>query len=351
MLEVPTDRPSRGDAPRLSATALVALSAPPAVAFAAFLAVLHRYTGADDLVLADGSVSVPPGATLADLTTGATAGAVTGLAAVAEDGRLVLQYDPSLFDAATIERLGGHVGMMLAGGGPIAQVPLLTPAEVAQLHAANDTAVDYPFDGWVPALIAAQAARTPDAVALVSNKSEMSYFELDRRTNRLANHLRANGVTTAAIQLERSFDLVIAIVAVLKAGAATCRWSRPIPAARLEFMRADSGASVLITDQTVAEASPEPPQVEVTGDGVAYVIYTSGSTGQPKGVPNTHAGLLNRLQWMQEAYHLGPGDAVLQKTPCGFDVSVWEFLWPLIHGARLVIARPGGHRDPHYLPS
>ena len=142
------------------------------------------------------------------------------------------------------------------------------------------------------------------------------------------------------------------------------------PTDRLKFMLQDTQAALILTqekfssylaefaDQRVcldsawddlSQESNENPENHVDGKNAAYMIYTSGSTGTPKGVLNVHGGLLNRLQWMQEAYGLTPADRVLQKTPFTFDVSVWEFFWPLISGARLVIARPGGHRDSAYL--
>jgi amino acid adenylation domain-containing protein len=169
---------------------------------------------------------------------------------------------------------------------------------------------------------------------------------------------------------ERSLEMVVALLGVLKAGGAYVPIDPGYPAERIAYMLEDSGVPVLLAQARVAELlpphgaqvvrldadwpsiaseSPEAPDVDVSPDGLAYVIYTSGSTGRPKGAMNAHRGVVNRLLWMQHAYALHPGDAVLQKTPFSFDVSVWEFFWPLLTGARLVVALPEGHRDPAYL--
>ena len=163
--------------------------------------------------------------------------------------------------------------------------------------------------------------------------------------------------------------MVIGLLGILKAGGAYVPLNPSDPPERLSFMFEDSGAQVLLTQKRFGHLLPanrahviyldEPysetagpmtgSNVDVCPENLAYVIYTSGSTGQPKGAMNAHKAIVNRLLWMQEAYGLGPGDGVLQKTPFTFDVSVWEFFWPLMVGARLVLARPGGHQDPAYL--
>ncbi|WP_157119450.1 amino acid adenylation domain-containing protein, partial [Azohydromonas lata] len=169
------------------------------------------------------------------------------------------------------------------------------------------------------------------------------------------------------IAVERSIEMVVGILAILKAGGAYVPLDPEYPADRLAYMVADSGIGLLLTQShlqvpgtealavlaldtldTAAEPATD-PQVPVHGEQLAYVIYTSGSTGRPKGAANRHRALHNRLAWMQQAYALGADDTVLQKTPFSFDVSVWEFLWPLMAGARLVVARPGDHRDPALL--
>ncbi|MCH7345990.1 amino acid adenylation domain-containing protein, partial [Pelomonas sp. CA6] len=205
-----------------------------------------------------------------------------------------------------------------------------------------------------------------------------SYRELNEAANRLARHLRELGVAPderVGLCLERGADLVVALLAVLKAGGAYVPLDPGLPAQRLARMRADSAPRVLLagaaqrglldalalpdTLPVLVLDEPEPawagqsggnlPRLGLMPSHLAYVIYTSGSTGEPKGVMNEHRGVVNRLLWMQQAYGLKSGDAVLQKTPFGFDVSVWEFFWPLMSGARLVMARPDGHKDPEYL--
>ncbi|RKF33337.1 hypothetical protein BCY88_38555 [Paraburkholderia fungorum] len=171
------------------------------------------------------------------------------------------------------------------------------------------------------------------------------------------------------IAVERSVEMVVGLLAIMKAGGAYVPFDPSYPAARLAYMMADSGISLLLTQRRVHDALPlsdaievleldaldlagEPshnPDVELRGENLAYVIYTSGSTGQPKGAANRHSALYNRLVWMQQAYALDATDTVLQKTPFSFDVSVWEFFWPLMTGARLAVAAPDDHRDPQKL--
>jgi amino acid adenylation domain-containing protein len=218
-------------------------------------------------------------------------------------------------------------------------------------------------------------ARTPDAPAVSDETEQITYAELRTRALELAEVLRAHGAgpdTVVAISAERSVGLAVAVVGVLLADAAYLPLDPSWPTARLERILGEAKPVVLLADGLGAEAlrglggqllgldgsqpsagtAPSPgaePRAVAGADDLAYVIYTSGSTGWPKGVAVPHRGLVNRLRWMQERFVIGPGDAVLQKTPYTFDVSVWEFLWPLITGARLVMARPEGHRDPEYL--
>ncbi len=215
-------------------------------------------------------------------------------------------------------------------------------------------------------LFADQVSRTPDATAVVSGGDRLTYAELDARANRLARELIGHGVgpdVPVGLFLERSLDLVVGLLGVLKAGGAYLPLDPDYPAERLSYMLADAGVAVLLGgtgapagEWTVLDVgAPRPgypdtaPEVATLPHHLAYVIYTSGSTGRPKGVMVPHAGIVNRLDWMQREYRLTPQDRVLQKTPSSFDVSVWEFFWPLVTGATLVLARPGGHREPDYL--
>ncbi len=240
---------------------------------------------------------------------------------------------------------------------PLHQVAVLEPAQRAQLLAAwNDTAAPVPAAS-VPELIAAQAERTPDAVAVISGDVHVSYGELDVRANRLACYLRGAGVgpeRVVAVVMERSVELVTALLGVLKSGAAYLPVDPGYPAERVGWMLADAGAVCVLTADDLAAAGGAAvgglgQESAVAAGELAYVLFTSGSTGRPKGVCVPHGGIVNRLVWMQGVFGLGGRDVVLQKTPFTFDVSVWEFFWPLLAGARLVLARPGGHRDPGYL--
>jgi amino acid adenylation domain-containing protein len=301
------------------------------------------------------------------------------LLAIAEqsDGGLdgEITFATELFDESTVRRLAEHVTRVIEQvtahpGRPIGQIDLLSAAERDQILSGwNDTATAYP-ETTVHQLVAAQAARTPDAIAVAHRERRLRYAELDDRADGLAARLRRHGVTRGAkvgICAERSPELVIALLGVLKAGAAFVPLDPEYPAERLGFMIEDAGISVVITHEQARDQVPSGAGVVIDldephatlrtehtvlpagPDDVMYVIYTSGSTGVPKGVVNTHRGVVNRLLWGQDTFRLSPFDRVLQKTPYSFDVSVWEFFWPLIVGARLVMADPGGHRDPHYL--
>jgi amino acid adenylation domain-containing protein len=224
-----------------------------------------------------------------------------------------------------------------------------------------DLLLHQPFAAW--------ARRTPDAVAVEQEGRTLTYAELDRRAGRLAGALRALGVgpeVIVALACERSPETMTGLLAVLEAGGAYVPVDVEAPPARQAEVLRDSGARVVLTLRRLRPVVPAPPGVpvlcldepppEAVAGGpparpanLAYLIYTSGSTGRPKGVLNQHGPVCNRLLWMLDHHPLRPGDAVLQKTPLHFDVSAWEMLWPLSSGARLVLARPGGHRDAAYL--
>ncbi|MGA8864068.1 MAG: amino acid adenylation domain-containing protein, partial [Gallionella sp.] len=251
---------------------------------------------------------------------------------------------------------------------------VLPDAERQQVMAAwNDTARNYGDQARLHRLIEKQAALTPDSVALEFDGKELSYVELNRRANQLARLLRQKGVgadVIVGVFAERSFEMVLSLLAVLKAGGAYVPLDPSYPAERLAHMIEDARASLVLAQPHLGNQLPKAAKEvhlldatwksygDESGDdlddigapeNLAYVIFTSGSTGRPKGAMNEHRGICNRLLWMQEEYGLTDEDRVLQKTPYSFDVSVWEFFWPLLTGARLVIARPGGHRDSAYL--
>jgi amino acid adenylation domain-containing protein len=282
-----------------------------------------------------------------------------------------IEYATDLFDRQRIQHMADHYATLLAAAAtspdlPLARLPLLTPAQRHQvLTTWNDTATPAPFTP-VHELITAQARRTPTATAITSPAATLTYAELDTRASHLARTLTTTGIgpdRIVGVRLERSADLVVALLAILKAGGAYLPLDPADPPGRAEFMLADTGAAAVITapgdrswpvpvipfelrsDDPHREPASLAP-VTLSGANLAYVIYTSGSTGAPKAVMNTHEALHNRLAWMQDAYRLTTDDRVLQKTPFTFDVSVWEFFWPLLAGARLVVAEPGAHRDP-----
>jgi amino acid adenylation domain-containing protein len=290
-----------------------------------------------------------------------------------------MQYNTALFDMATITRLLGHFQTLLEGivADPqqrIATLPLLTEAEQHQVLVTwNNTRAAYPQEQCLHQFFEAQVERTPDAIAVVCEAERLTYRELNQRANRLAHYLRRCGVgpdVLVGICVERSLDMVVGLLGILKAGGAYVPLDPEYPQARLAFMLSDAQVPVLLTQEHLIPALPahaacvicldaawagmaeedvENPVHHVTPAHLAYVMYTSGSTGKPKGVMIPHRGICNRILWMQETYRLSATDCVLQKTPFSFDVSVWEFFWPLLTGARLVVARPGGHRDSAYL--
>lgn len=232
----------------------------------------------------------------------------------------------------------------------------------------------------IPELIARQAALAPDAVALRCAGAWLGYAELDQRANRLANWLLDQGLrrgVAVAVCMQRSLDLVVALLGITRAGGVYVPLDPAFPAARLQHMIDESepllilieldgfpdcGAGVreqllqgpkvvdLARDRARIEvAADRPPAVVITSADGFCVLYTSGSTGLPKGVQLSHGNVASSLQWMQRAYPLGAGDVVVQKTPYGFDVSMYELFWPLLAGATVVLARPEGHKDPAYL--
>ncbi|MDE1483572.1 non-ribosomal peptide synthetase [Xenorhabdus bovienii] len=249
----------------------------------------------------------------------------------------------------------------------------------------NQTTSDFPRQACLHTLIEEQARRTPDAIAVVFGDQVLSYVQLNQKANQLARFLREDlhvgPDTLVGVCVERSIEMVVALLAVLKAGGAYVPLDPHYPAERLDYMLHDAAPRALLSHGAVSagvralldqyamstnvsvidlEADVSqwfgqnsddlyPADNGLTSSHLAYVIYTSGSTGRPKGVMNQHVGVVNRLVWMQKAYRLNANDAVLQKTPFSFDVSVWEFFWPLMYGARLVVAKPEGHKDPAYL--
>ncbi|WP_156496965.1 non-ribosomal peptide synthetase, partial [Alcanivorax sp. HI0083] len=284
-------------------------------------------------------------------------------------------YATALFKPETIERLRDHFSILLGAllDDPqqrLSDASLLTANEVAASQDFNRTEKDWGDFTAVPKRLSQQAARTPDAIALSMGEQQLSYAQLERKVNQLANRLRRAGVkedVRVAIGLPRSLELVIGILAITRAGGAYVPLDPGYPQDRLAYILEASSPALLLTHSELLESWPQvvpmwcldeldvsdqpvtPPAVQWHPDQAIYVIYTSGSTGKPKGVLNTQAALENRLLWMQNEYPLQAADCVLQKTPFSFDVSVWEFFWPLMVGARLAVAPPQAHADPQWL--
>ncbi|MGV6396015.1 amino acid adenylation domain-containing protein [Pseudomonas caspiana] len=284
------------------------------------------------------------------------------------------EYRAELFAPETIARLAGHWQNLLQAlvedpTQPIGELAMLSPGELHIQQQWNATQVDYPLDEPVHRLIEQQVRRTPHACALAFAERQLSYEQLNRQANQLAHKLIETGVgpeTLVGIAVERSVEMVVGLLAILKAGGAYVPLDPEYPQERLTYMIQDSGIQLLLTQTSLSAQLPftaalntlcldaielsgyasSNPEIDIAPENLAYVIYTSGSTGQPKGAGNRHRALTNRLCWMQQAYTLDSRDTVLQKTPFSFDVSVWEFFWPLLSGARLAMAGPGDHRDP-----
>ncbi len=245
-------------------------------------------------------------------------------------------------------------------------VDIMLPGEYAQLAQINATQVEIP-ETTLSALVAEQAAKTPDAPALADARYLFSYREMREQVVALANLLRERGVKpgdSVAVALPRSVFLTLALHAIVEAGAAWLPLDTGYPDDRLKMMLEDARPSLLITTDDQLPRFSDVPNLTslcynapLTPQGsaplqlsqphhTAYIIFTSGSTGRPKGVMVGQTAIVNRLLWMQNHYPLTGEDVVAQKTPCSFDVSVWEFFWPFIAGAKLVMAEPEAHRDP-----
>ncbi|KDM91761.1 non-ribosomal peptide synthetase [Photobacterium galatheae] len=290
------------------------------------------------------------------------------------------EYATALFSEATIAGMAEQYETLLwhvvtSVDAPVSTLALLSDSQKqAMLTQWNQTGKNYDTSMLIHQWFEMQAARQPHTVALVFGDQHLTYEALNQRANQLAHYLLsqvpdAGPDTLVGVCLHRSLDMVISLLAILKAGMAYVPVDPGYPQARIRYMLDDaqvplvltqagilenaSDRAVLLDSEAVTDALSQLPQsnpaVDVHADDLAYVIYTSGSTGNPKGVMVEHGAILNRLLWMQDAYTLSAQDSILQKTPFSFDVSVWEFFWPLMVGARLVVAKPGGHQDSAYL--
>jgi amino acid adenylation domain-containing protein len=307
----------------------------------------------------------------------------------AEGLRAAFEYRTDLFDAETIDRMLSRLETLLEGivanpGAPISTLPILPAVDRLQLQQWSYGATQALGAETLHEMIEQQVARTPDAIAVEIETADgtierLTFRELDTRAATLARYLNGLDVgpnVGVGICIDRSTELVVAMLGVLKAGAYYLPLDPDYPSDRLAFMLQDARVPVLLTTTARVGALPKSGEsgarvvlldrdwdaIELdarhvehvsrslpTGDNLAYVIYTSGSTGRPKGVMIPHSAVVNYLAWMRDAYPLDTRDGVLQKAPASFDACIWEFFLPLVSGARLVLARPGGHQDPAYL--
>ncbi|RED45826.1 non-ribosomal peptide synthetase [Aestuariispira insulae] len=298
--------------------------------------------------------------------------------------RLGFEYNSHLFDADRMQRMARHIEtalteICLKPKQAVQDIRILTQEERAEIL--NDWSHGEPCDGDHTFLhhFQYQVTRQPDATALVWDGGTLCYQDLDSASDRLAADLISRKVRTGdpvGILMERSPEQIVAILGILKAGAAFLPLPPDHPVKRLSSFLAESGCGLILChegtarlagelsqnacqlmtisplkEDWLADGKPrtddpvqEPPHI--TADSIAYIIQTSGSTGQPKGIDISHRALGNLVRWSMRAFPAHPGDGMLQKTPCGFDAAIWEFFWPLAAGSRLVIAGPDGHQNP-----
>lgn len=288
-----------------------------------------------------------------------------------------VEYATSLFEEKRIQRVGQHFINLLQQivEHPTAQLGELDIVDNEErhelLHHLNDTVTPYPSNQTLISIFERQVDKTPEHTAIGFAKQHFSYLELNRKANQLAHHLIAHGIgknQIVAVMLERSLEMPVAILAIIKAGAAYLPIAPSLPQERIDYMLADSGAPVLIShtnflgrtaqftgnifaidDDALFIGSVTNPELQSGPDDIAYVIYTSGSTGRPKGAMIEHRAVVNRIYWMQEKYPLSATDVILQKTPYTFDVSVWELFWWSFAGASVYFLAPEAEKDPQQI--
>ncbi len=290
-----------------------------------------------------------------------------------------LEYDTDLFERETIKRMIGDFQVLLESvtANPlekVSTVQLLTQTERTRLlEEWNQTDAEYARDTCLHQLFELQVDRTPDATCLIGDGVLLTYQELDHRANQLAHYLMRGGIgreTRVGILIERSVEQVVALLGALKAGACYVPLDPDFPSERLHYLIDDANVTLILTqthfanellpghpnvlclDDCAAELEREStarPATNVTSDNLAYVIYTSGSTGRPKGAMLQHRGIVNCLEWMQRTYQLDQRDRFLFKTTLNFDPSIWEFFWPLMAGAQVIVVRPEAQSNPALL--
>jgi len=317
------------------------------------------------------SVSIHPGGAQLDLfyTWWMSKGSINGR----------FEYNKDIFEHQSIQRIADNFQIFVKAAIenanlPISAIPMLSePERKLILEQWNSTKRDYPLEKLLHELFEDQVIKTPQNIAVVLENYQITFQDLNRRSNQLAHKLRKLGVgpdIPVAICLERSIEMIVSLLGVLKAGGAYVPFEPTYPEERLSFMFDDTKPPVFITHKNLAPVlqtktyghtlyvdnweqfegeSSDNPLNCTSSKNLAYIIYTSGSTGQPKGVMIPHSGICNRLYWMQEEYKIKQSDHILQKTPFSFDVSLWELFLPLITGSKMILAAPGGHKDNAYL--
>ncbi|MEO7976390.1 amino acid adenylation domain-containing protein [Flavobacterium sp.] len=292
---------------------------------------------------------------------------------------MYFSYNSDLIDESYIKMMCMHIRVLLdqllEGQSTISSLDILSsPEKMVLLENFNNTVVDYPTDVTLVDVFEKQVEKTPNAIALLFEGQEMTYAELNFKSNQLANYLIEKGIkpdTLVGICIERSFEMLVGILAILKAGGAYVPIDPDYPKSRVDYILEDTNTPVLLVNNATqplieqsknrsivnleqyellfSRYSGENVHTKLAPENLAYVIYTSGSTGVPKGVMNEHLGVVNRLFWARDYYKLNEEDVLIQKTTFSFDVSVWELLLPLQVGCKLVIAKPEGHKDSDYL--
>ncbi len=283
-------------------------------------------------------------------------------------------YSAALFDADTIKRMAGHLENILEEicinpDQKVSELKLLQKEEEERiLLEFNNTTTYYPMEKVIHKLFEEEAKKSPESTAVIFGSKELTYRELNEKSNQLAHVLINKGIraeSIVGIMLERSLEMIIGIMAIEKAGGAYLPIDPNYPEDRINYILGDSGVSVLLTsskfhdmnisgkiqrifleDKSFYNGKVENLVDTVSPGNLAYVIYTSGSTGKPKGTLIEHHSLINRLNWMQKMYPIGPDDTILQKTPFTFDVSVWEMFWWSAQGAKVCFLEPGGEKEP-----
>jgi amino acid adenylation domain-containing protein len=299
-----------------------------------------------------------------------------------------IEYRTALYKPQTIARMAEHFVALCRAitARPTTKIRDLDYVGDNEKHRLlvgyNDTRADYPKDKCIHQMFAEQVAIHPDKTAAVFGEQQLTYQQLYDKSRDLALYLQSQGVqpdSVVGLCVERSLDMMVGILGIVQAGAAYLPADPSYPDDRLAYMLQDSQAAIVLTQEkfkhkiaslliqdaklitldkqwseiSKSVAALKAKRVELSQDvaprNLCYVIYTSGSTGKPKGVLTEHQALVNRIHWMQKSYRLDDNDVVLQKTPYSFDVSVWEFFWPMMAGASVVFAVPDGHKDVHYL--